>query len=101
MAVKRWVKDLGNPIMALVILTEPKPYEALGIVLGGGLLVVVRGFAVTVVGVVAGDGVGVHDGTSPSGTKLRSTQTGRRYAGFRRLPSLARSIQKRRGSRPR
>ena len=31
--MKRWVKDLGNPIMALVILTEPRPYEAIGIVL--------------------------------------------------------------------
>jgi exopolysaccharide production protein ExoQ len=31
--VKRWIKDLGNPIMALVILTEPRPYEALGITL--------------------------------------------------------------------
>jgi len=31
--VKRWVKDLGNPIMALVILTERRPYEAIGAVL--------------------------------------------------------------------
>jgi O-antigen ligase len=31
--VKRWIKDLGNPIMALVILTEVRPYEALGITL--------------------------------------------------------------------
>ena len=31
--VKRWIKDLGNPIMALVILTESRPYEALGITL--------------------------------------------------------------------
>jgi O-antigen ligase len=31
--MKRWVKDLGNPIMALVILTEARPYEALGVVL--------------------------------------------------------------------
>lgn len=30
---KRWVKDLGNPIMALVILTERRPYEAVGVVL--------------------------------------------------------------------
>jgi exopolysaccharide production protein ExoQ len=30
---KRWIKDLGNPIMALVMLTEPQPYEAIGIVL--------------------------------------------------------------------
>lgn len=29
---KRWIKDLGNPIMALVILTEPRPYESLGVV---------------------------------------------------------------------
>ena len=27
--MKRWIKDLGNPIMALVLLTEKKPYEAL------------------------------------------------------------------------
>ena len=27
---KRWVKDLGNPIMALVLLTEQKPWEAVG-----------------------------------------------------------------------
>ena len=33
MLVKRWIKDLGNPIMALVILTERRPYEALGITL--------------------------------------------------------------------
>jgi exopolysaccharide production protein ExoQ len=33
MLMKRWVKDLGNPIMALVILSEAKPYEALGVVL--------------------------------------------------------------------
>ena len=31
--MKRWVKDLGNPIMALVILTERRPYEAAGVVL--------------------------------------------------------------------
>jgi exopolysaccharide production protein ExoQ len=31
--LKRWIKDMGNPIMALVILTEPRPYEAVGIVL--------------------------------------------------------------------
>ena len=30
---KRWVKDIGNPIMALVILTEPRPYDAIGVVL--------------------------------------------------------------------
>jgi O-antigen ligase len=27
--LKRWVKDLGNPIVALVLLTEQKPYDAL------------------------------------------------------------------------
>ncbi len=26
---KRWIKDLGNPIMALVLLTERRPYEAI------------------------------------------------------------------------
>jgi len=31
--VKRWFKDLGNPIMALVILTERRPYEAVMVVL--------------------------------------------------------------------
>ena len=31
--MKRWIKDLGNPIMALVLLTERRPYEALGVVL--------------------------------------------------------------------
>ena len=30
---KRWIKDLGNPIMALVILTEQHPYEAVGVIL--------------------------------------------------------------------
>lgn len=30
---KRWVKDLGSPIMALVILTEPRPLQSLGLVL--------------------------------------------------------------------
>lgn len=30
---KRWIKDLGNPIMALVILTEHRPYEATGVLL--------------------------------------------------------------------
>jgi MYXO-CTERM domain-containing protein len=30
---KRWVKDLGNPIMALVILTEPRPLQAITLVL--------------------------------------------------------------------
>lgn len=29
---KRWVKDLGNPIMALLILTDPRPLEAFGVV---------------------------------------------------------------------
>ncbi len=31
---KRWIKDLGIPIMALVILTEQRPYAAVGIILG-------------------------------------------------------------------
>jgi O-antigen ligase len=31
--LKRWIKDLGNPIMALVILTERRPYEAVATVL--------------------------------------------------------------------
>lgn len=31
--LKRWIKDLGNPIMALVMLTEQFPYEAVGITL--------------------------------------------------------------------
>ena len=30
---KRWVKDLGNPIMALVILTEQRPYDAIRVLL--------------------------------------------------------------------
>ena len=30
---KRWIKDLGNPIMALVILTEPRPYEGIVVIL--------------------------------------------------------------------
>lgn len=30
---RRWVKDLGNPIMALVILTDPKPLDAVGTLL--------------------------------------------------------------------
>jgi exopolysaccharide production protein ExoQ len=29
---KRWFKDLGNPIMALVILTDRKPLEAIGVI---------------------------------------------------------------------
>lgn len=33
MSFKRWIKELGNPIMALVILTEKRPYEAVGVVL--------------------------------------------------------------------
>ena len=33
MLMKRWIKDLGNPIMALVILSERRPYEAIGVVL--------------------------------------------------------------------
>lgn len=31
--IKRWIKELGNPIMALVILTELRPYQAVGAVL--------------------------------------------------------------------
>jgi exopolysaccharide production protein ExoQ len=31
--LKRWIKDLGNPIMALVILTERRPYEAVATIL--------------------------------------------------------------------
>jgi exopolysaccharide production protein ExoQ len=31
--VRRWVKDMGNPIMALVILSERRPLQSLGIVL--------------------------------------------------------------------
>jgi O-antigen ligase len=30
---KRWIKELGNPIMVLVILTEKRPYEAVGVIL--------------------------------------------------------------------
>ena len=30
---KRWIKDLGNPIMALVMLTSPQPYQAVATVL--------------------------------------------------------------------
>ena len=30
---KRWVKDLGNPIMVLVILSEDRPYLAVGVIL--------------------------------------------------------------------
>jgi exopolysaccharide production protein ExoQ len=32
-ALKRWIKELGNPIMVLVILTEERPYEAVGTLL--------------------------------------------------------------------
>jgi len=32
-AFKRWIKDLGNPIMVLVILTEKDPYQAMGLIL--------------------------------------------------------------------
>jgi O-antigen ligase len=32
-ALKRWIKELGNPIMVLVILTEKHPYQALGVIL--------------------------------------------------------------------
>lgn len=31
-AFKRWIKDLGNPLMALVLLTMPRPMQALGAV---------------------------------------------------------------------
>jgi exopolysaccharide production protein ExoQ len=31
--LKRWIKELGNPIMVLVILTEKYPYEAIGAIL--------------------------------------------------------------------
>ena len=31
--LKRWIKDLGNPIMVLVMMTERRPIEAVGIVL--------------------------------------------------------------------
>lgn len=30
---KRWVKELGNPVMVFVLLTERRPYEAIGAVL--------------------------------------------------------------------
>ena len=30
---KRWVKDLGNPVMALVVLTEPRPLQSLCLML--------------------------------------------------------------------
>lgn len=30
---KRWIKDLGNPIMALIILTERRPYETAATIL--------------------------------------------------------------------
>lgn len=34
LSTKRWIKDLGNPVMALVMLTEPRrPLEAVGITL--------------------------------------------------------------------
>jgi O-antigen ligase len=32
-AMKRWIKSLGHPIMALIILTDPLPRQALGIVM--------------------------------------------------------------------
>jgi len=32
-SLKRWVKDLGNPIMALLILTDPQPLQSLCLVL--------------------------------------------------------------------
>jgi exopolysaccharide production protein ExoQ len=33
LVLTRWAKDLGNPVMALLILTERRPYEAVGAVL--------------------------------------------------------------------
>lgn len=33
LSLKRWIKGVGNLIMALIILTEPRPYQALGFVL--------------------------------------------------------------------
>jgi O-antigen ligase len=32
-AFKRWLKDLGNPIMVLIILTEARPYEAFSFII--------------------------------------------------------------------
>jgi exopolysaccharide production protein ExoQ len=32
-SLKRWIKELGNPIMVLVMLTEKHPYEAAGVIL--------------------------------------------------------------------
>ena len=32
-SLKRWIKELGNPIMVMVLLTEVKPYKALSTVL--------------------------------------------------------------------
>jgi exopolysaccharide production protein ExoQ len=32
-SLKRWIKELGNPTMVLVILTEKNPYEAVGLIL--------------------------------------------------------------------
>ncbi len=31
--LRRWIKDMGNPIMALIILTERHPLQAIGVVL--------------------------------------------------------------------
>ncbi len=30
---KRWVKDLGNPVMALIVLTDPRPVQALAVLI--------------------------------------------------------------------
>lgn len=32
-AIKRWVKSLGHPVMALVVLTDPLPRQAIGLVM--------------------------------------------------------------------
>lgn len=32
-ALKRWIKEFGNLVMVLVVLTEARPYEALGVLL--------------------------------------------------------------------
>jgi exopolysaccharide production protein ExoQ len=31
--LRRWIKDMGNPIMALIIVTERRPVQAIGVVL--------------------------------------------------------------------
>jgi exopolysaccharide production protein ExoQ len=32
-SVKRWIKDLGNPVMVLIVLTEPAPLAAVGVLM--------------------------------------------------------------------